>query len=137
MFFLVSEPAPKLSCPVWFASCGTVRACVETRHISQTAGSFPSRGTVMANRLARTPGKDMELHIGDCYVWSEIHYLDSSTDYRESLLKDVEKPLAGREDLTMLDSSSVCWPGVYGLAIVFLSGIVGTGCLVYLALTGY
>jgi hypothetical protein len=91
----------------------------------------------MANRLERTPGKDMELHIGDCYVWSEIQYLDSSTDYREYLSKNAEEPQAGREDLIMLDSSSVCWPGVFGVAIVFLAGVVGTCCLVYLAVTGY
>src|SRR5882762_8348906 len=23
------------------------------------------------------------VHIGDCYVWASIYYLDSSTDYRE------------------------------------------------------
>jgi hypothetical protein len=90
----------------------------------------------MANRLERTAGKT-EFHIGDCYVWSQIRYLDSLTDYRESLSHDSEKPDAGREDLIMLDSSSVCWPGVFGVAIVFLAGIVGTSCLVYLAVTGY
>jgi len=91
----------------------------------------------MANRLGRTPGKGMEFHIGDCYVWSEIQYLDSPTNYKEFLSKNAEKPRAGREDLIMLDSSSVCWPGVFGLAIVFLAGIVGTSCLVYLAMAGY
>jgi hypothetical protein len=25
------------------------------------------------------------VHIGDCYVWAEIYYLDSPTDYREYL----------------------------------------------------
>jgi hypothetical protein len=24
-------------------------------------------------------------HVGDCYVWAEIYYLDSLTDYREFL----------------------------------------------------
>jgi hypothetical protein len=91
----------------------------------------------MANRLGRKTGKDMEFHIGDCYVWSEIQYLDSPTDYRESLSKSAEKPSAGREDLIMLDSSSVCWSGVLGVAIIFLAGIAGTSCLVYLAVTGY
>jgi hypothetical protein len=91
----------------------------------------------MANRLGRIPGKNMEFYIGDCYVWSEIQYLDSPTDYRETLLQSTERPRAGREDLIMLDSSSVCWPGVFGLAIVFLAGVVGTSCLAYLAVTGY
>jgi len=25
------------------------------------------------------------VHIGDCYVWAEIEYLDSASDYRECL----------------------------------------------------
>ena len=25
------------------------------------------------------------MHLGDCYIWSEIYYLDSPTDYRECL----------------------------------------------------
>jgi len=25
------------------------------------------------------------VHIGDCYVWAEIYYLNSTTDYREYL----------------------------------------------------
>ena len=25
------------------------------------------------------------IHVGDCYVWAEIYYLDSRTDYREYL----------------------------------------------------
>ena len=28
------------------------------------------------------------VHIGDCYVWAEIYYLDSPTDYREYLPQD-------------------------------------------------
>ena len=45
-------------------------------------------------------------HIRDCYIWWAIHYLDSSTDYREYL------PCGGANastvitnDLVMLDSS--------------------------------
>ena len=92
----------------------------------------------MANRLERTPSRrDTGTRIGDCYVWSEIHYLDSPTDYKETLSENVRKPDAGGNDLIMLDSSSVCWPGVFGLVMVFLAGVVGTGCLVYLAVTGY
>jgi hypothetical protein len=25
------------------------------------------------------------VHIGDCYVWAVIHYLDSASDYRECI----------------------------------------------------
>src|SRR3981081_3380125 len=28
------------------------------------------------------------VHIGDCYVWAEIYYLNSTTDYREYLPQD-------------------------------------------------
>jgi len=31
------------------------------------------------------------VHIGDCYVWAEIYYLDSPTDYREYLPQDCDK----------------------------------------------
>ncbi len=42
-------------------------------------------------------------HIGDCYVWAEIYYLDSPTDYRELLpnVKPLPLPLGG--GLVMLD----------------------------------
>ena len=35
-----------------------------------------------------TPDKKLggySVHVGDCYIWSEIYYLDSPTDYRECL----------------------------------------------------
>jgi hypothetical protein len=43
-------------------------------------------------------------HVQDCYVWSEIYYLDSPTNYREYL-----PPATRRSDfgeLTMLDAST-------------------------------
>ena len=45
------------------------------------------------------------IRIGDCYVWAEIYYLDSPTDYREYLPQHCARhfPVAG--DLVMLDSS--------------------------------
>ena len=47
-----------------------------------------------------------EFRVGDCYVWSEIHYLDSTTDYREYL----PGPAVGARkiaanDLVMLDNA--------------------------------
>jgi hypothetical protein len=43
--------------------------------------------------------------IGDCYVWSEIHYLDSASDFRESL------PPQTQSELVMLDeiTPSLLW----------------------------
>ncbi len=45
-------------------------------------------------------------HIGDCYVWAEIYYLDSPTDYRELLpnVKPLPLPLGG--GLVMLDHAA-------------------------------
>jgi hypothetical protein len=40
-------------------------------------------------------------HVGDCYVWAEIHYLDSSTDYREFLPVPSAPRVSGQ--LLMLD----------------------------------
>jgi hypothetical protein len=39
-------------------------------------------------------------HVRDCYVWAEIYYLDSPTDYREYLPRG-----SGFGDLVMLDCS--------------------------------
>jgi hypothetical protein len=44
------------------------------------------------------------VHVGDCYVWSEISYLDSSTDYPECLPKRVlPKRQASLEEFITLD----------------------------------
>ncbi len=45
--------------------------------------------------------------IRDCYIWAEIHYLDSATDYREYLPQNSRQHRpASEEDLVMLDSHS-------------------------------
>ena len=36
-------------------------------------------------------------HVGDCYVWAEIYYLDSASDFREYL------PSPSQSELVMLD----------------------------------
>jgi hypothetical protein len=46
------------------------------------------------------------LHIQDCLVWAEIHYLDSPTDYREYLPQNRLQLGTERDDLVMLDASS-------------------------------
>ena len=46
-----------------------------------------------------------EFHVADCYVWAEIYYLDSATDYREYLAGDANRRIGGKDDgLVMLDS---------------------------------
>jgi hypothetical protein len=42
-------------------------------------------------------------HVKDCYVWAEIYYLDSPTDYRECLPKQRAGSVG---ELIMLDSSA-------------------------------
>jgi hypothetical protein len=43
-------------------------------------------------------------HVGDCYVWAEIHYLDSATDYREFL--PCSAPMPPNGELVMLDDGT-------------------------------
>ena len=47
------------------------------------------------------------ISIENCYVWAEIYYLDSPTDYREYLPQHCVQQCPVAEDLVMLDSSSV------------------------------
>ena len=42
----------------------------------------------MANKIPREQIGGEGIHVGDCYVWMEISYLDSPSDYREYLPKD-------------------------------------------------
>ena len=39
----------------------------------------------MSKLVRSDAGFGTSCHIGDCYVWAEIFYLDSPTDYREYL----------------------------------------------------
>jgi hypothetical protein len=42
-------------------------------------------------------------HVGDCYVWAGINYLDSATDYREFLPCNALSPMPPIGELVMLD----------------------------------
>ncbi len=56
-------------------------------------------------RMNREIGGDA-FHVGDCVVWSAIHYLDSPTDYKAYLPHRCSAiPLAQQHDLVMLSSS--------------------------------
>lgn len=92
----------------------------------------------MTNRIERNfHSTNSSFRTGDCYIWSEIHYLDSATDYRECLpggrLKSNPEVV---DDLVMLDSSAVCWPGVVGILLGAVAGIAGLAWLAYLAASG-
>lgn len=53
------------------------------------------------------PGREISgecFHVGDSYVWSEIRYLDSATDYRDFLPQRPIQPTVINSELVMLDS---------------------------------
>jgi len=60
---------------------------------------------------------DATYHVGDAYVWSAIHYLDSPTSYREYL------PASGRTSsmLVLLALGLVVLIVVAGLAPLLIS----------------
>jgi hypothetical protein len=41
-------------------------------------------------------------HVRDCYIWAQIHYLDSPTDYRECLQSGRSLRARLNEELIML-----------------------------------
>jgi hypothetical protein len=45
-------------------------------------------------------------HVRDCYVWAEINYLDSPTDYREFLTSNALSPMPPIGELVMLDDGA-------------------------------
>ena len=50
-------------------------------------------------------------HVGDCYIWADIYYLDSVTDYRECLPPHIQEAASDLGDLVMLDemTPSALW----------------------------
>jgi hypothetical protein len=57
----------------------------------------------MANTIPREEIGGEGIHVRDCYVWTEISYLDSPSDFREYLPQDRQwKP--NHDRLVMLDS---------------------------------
>ena len=67
------------------------------------------------------------VHVGDCHVWAEIFYLDSSTNYREYLPRKSDEPLSHATDLVMLDglnSRSKNW-GLFLLVLVPILFLIG------------
>lgn len=50
------------------------------------------------------PSSDGTFHVGDAYIWAQIYYLDSCTDYREHV--PTNGPLQGsalQEPMVLLD----------------------------------
>jgi hypothetical protein len=78
----------------------------------------------MSNFSKEIGGKPVR--IKDCYIWSEIYYLDSPTDYREYLPQQGGHSRTSPSDgLVMLDTLGHIRPGLRllsgrGFLIVFL-----------------
>jgi hypothetical protein len=81
-------------------------------------------------------------HVRDCYVWAEIYYLDSPTDYREYLPQNkTSAPAAGRGNLVMLDEvrPSGSQAKIYPLFLKFLIPLllVIAGYVLYLIVDSF
>jgi hypothetical protein len=57
----------------------------------------------MSESNEHTQTRGTTTHVGDCYIWAEIYYLDSTTDYSECLAPRIRKIGPDVGDLVMLD----------------------------------
>jgi hypothetical protein len=64
------------------------------------------------------------IHVRDCYVWAEIYYLDSPTDYREYIPKPVSqrRSAADEEFITLDNPGPFPWRAVAKVLGVLLAG---------------
>ena len=94
-------------------------------------GVMEKRRTLRFASLGRTTETEAT-RVQDCYIWAEIHYLDSATDYREYLPSPRDH---SQDDFTTLDSGknvrpqrrSRTWPD-WTIPVLFLV----VGLLLYL-----
>ncbi len=52
------------------------------------------------------------VHVGDCFIWAQIHYLDSPTDYREYIVSVAPTRGAADDFITLDDSEGFPWRAV-------------------------
>ena len=85
---------------------------------------------------SRDAAHGTSFHVKDCYVWSEIYYLDSATDYREYLPQNI--PHSGFGQLTMLDSAQSFVQHISSRLSSIRARLVTLlfGCLAFALLTG-
>jgi hypothetical protein len=59
----------------------------------------------MDNSVSRGRDGGQEIHVADCQVWAEIHYLDSCTSFREYLPSNPQRSqlLRQRDCIVLLD----------------------------------
>jgi hypothetical protein len=78
----------------------------------------------MGNTTKREQCGGQEFHVADCYVWAEIHYLDSATDYREYLRENVlpqQQSGPGGQPMVLLDNDSArVWSSFAKFFVVWL-----------------
>lgn len=80
----------------------------------------------MSERMKEGDVAGTSFRVGDPYIWAEIYYLDSPTDYREYLPPSNPVAPAARGQLVLLDSSDPSLSKTFGillltLAVVFLT----------------
>jgi hypothetical protein len=76
------------------------------------------------------------VHITDCFIWSEIYYLDSPTDYREYLPQPHVRLSAALDDeLVTLDSTTTMTYRHFLWPMAFLVLIVTMACLLWYVLS--
>jgi hypothetical protein len=81
----------------------------------------------MSDQIKENDVAGTSFRVGDAYIWAEIHYLDSPSDYREHLPQNSAVAPAARGELMMLDSArSFSVSKTFGLlllvfAIIFLT----------------
>ena len=76
-------------------------------------------------------------HVGDCFLWAEIYYLDSRTDYREYLPIHHLQAVRINSPLVMLEkvnpavrpAARILFAVLCSVALVFLSVVLGVGHL--------
>jgi len=73
------------------------------------------------------------IHVPDCYIWAEIHYLDSPTDYRE-YLQETGRPELRDDDLVMLDSAPASKGGIAVFIVTALSLFALAGYFLFLVI---
>lgn len=76
--------------------------------------------------------RETAFHVRDCYIWSEIQYLDSPTDYREYLPRHgVYVHSITGNDFVLLDPSTPSSAHHHLLLLTFLALLVIIGLLLW------
>lgn len=117
----------KTACQV----CELLEASKEARSVGE---KWESR---MSMEIPHREWGNSSFRVQDCRIWSEIAYLDSPTDYREVLPRQVRPGLAECNELVILDPPKVPLGKDISRPLVFFVGITAiliAGYVLYLVL---